>query len=448
MFIATIASPYVVILVIPCAFAFTWAGKSYIANARVLRRLEGVTRSPIYALFGIIYCGLASIRAFDKRPMMLEQAMKMVDVNSRMAIMIEAISRWLAFTLDGIASILTCFTALTCVYIAQHHSNTISVASVGLSLSYLISLATDLQWAVRCAAEAENYMTSTERIDEYKKIPREEKLDQTKSSDLQLADWPKYGNIEIKNLYAKYGEHFDFVLKNICLSIKHNEKIGIVGRTGSGKSSLFLTFFRLLEPDSGCIEIDGINCNKLALYQLRSKLSIIPQTPVLFSETIRYNIDPFNQHSDEEIYNVLKCVKLYDMIKNKYKCSNGIYTLMNENGSNFSVGESQLICVARALLKQSKILLVDEASSSCDLDTDLLIQNILKTKFENRTILTIAHRLQTVLHCDKIIVMQNGTVVEFDTPKNLLAKDFTIDNNACFAKMYHQALMANTNHKH
>ena len=196
-----------------------------------------------------------------------------------------------------------------------------------------------------------------ERIVEYKNLAKEEKTENIKIRP-KKDEWPNNGKIEVKNLCCKYRSHLDLVLKNLTFTIESNEKIGIVGRTGSGKSSLFLTLFRLLEPYSGTILIDSINICQLSLFQLRNNLSIIPQTPVLFSETVRYNIDPFNKYTDNEILNVLKIVKLYDLVVNKL--GKGLNTMMTENGGNFSIGESQLICVARALLKKSKILLIDE----------------------------------------------------------------------------------------
>ena len=460
---AGLASPFVLLLILPCLFVFVWVVKMFIASSRDMKRLDGTTRSPIFALFGIIYAGLPTIRSFDNESMMLERGLQMIDINTRVSLMFEAISRWLGFTLDVIATFLTGGTAFLCVYLASESN--FDSSSVGLVLSYMITLSAALQWAVRQSAELENFMTSTERVVEYKKLQSEQQLADEMMKKLKKDDkddddhdsngdnkmkvkigngsgsnnWPSNGNIELSGLHAKYREHLDFVLNDVCLNIDSKSKIGIVGRTGSGKSSLFLTFFRLLEPCDGYISIDGVKTRDLPLAEVRRGLSIIPQDPVLFSETIRYNIDPFNNYTDSEIVDALSIVKLDKMILG---LPNGLQTMMSEHGSNFSVGEAQLICVARALLKKSRILLIDEATASVDPNTDMLIQKILKERFKDQTVLTIAHRLQTILDCDKILVLKSGKVVEFDSPTNLLAKDPKVDKNAVFASMYQQAMQA------
>ena len=457
IFSAAIASPFVLILMLPCAFVFRYAAKMYLSSSRAIKRLDGKTRSPIFALFSTVYDGLPTIRAFDNCSIMLEHGLNMIDINTRMQLMFEAVGRWLGVRLDFTTSLLTISTCFISVYMSYNVNNSnnndafiqisVSPASIGLVLSYLITSSVYLQWAVKLTATTENFMTSTERILEYKNLTPEKgyetnnnknNVNMNMNMNINIPqNWPHSGKVEIKNLCAKYREHLDLVLKNINLTINSNEKIGIVGRTGSGKSSLFLTFFRILESCSGGIFIDGIDTKNVGLERLRSSISIIPQDPVLFSETIRYNIDPFEEYTNDDVFNVLKIVNLYDMI---VSLPNGLNTHMAENGSNFSVGEAQLICVARALLnKETCLLLVDEGTSSVDPNTDNLIQKILKEKFENKTVLTIAHRIQTILHCDKIVVMESGTVVEFDTPKNLLNKDDN-DQTALFKKMYKQAV--------
>ena len=456
--VATIlASPILLVLLVPCVPIVVWSGKTFLKSSRVVKRLASKSRSPLFALFGIAYAGLPVIRAYDKSSIMLERGMAMLDTNSRMSILFQAISRWMAFTLDMMSSCLFATTAIICVVLAEY--STISPAAVGLVLTYMITLSTYLQRTVRQSADLENYMTSTERIVEYKDIEGEKHFyddnddgdqeydnshdddDEKQLAKMQKKDqdskWPSKGEIVISNLFCRYRDNLDFVLKDINVSIKSCEKIGIVGRTGSGKSSLFLSFFRILESSSGKIEIDGVDINSISLHKLRSNLSIIPQNAIIFSETIRYNVDPFSKYSDSEIYDALKIVSLYNTI---ISLPNKLSTIMSEGGNNFSVGESQLICVCRALLRKSRLLFVDEATSSVDPDTDILIQNILKTKFKDCTILTIAHRISTILHCDRIIVLNNGQIVEFDTPNNLLKKDFYNDDNAIFAKMYHESI--------
>ena len=258
IFAAGLASPYVLILMIPCGIIFLWSVKLFLQSARVLKRLDSKTRSPIFGLFNIIYSGLPTIRAFNKQNIMLERGFSMIDINSRMSIMYQCITRWMAFKLDLIISILTFTTSLLCILLSNYYDN-ISSAAVGLVLTYMITLSTYLQRTVRQAADLESYMTSTERIVEYKDIIPENGYKYIDSIDTidnidniddiqnkQLKQWPNSGKIEIKNLYCKYREHLDFVLNDINITINNNEKIGIIGRTGSGKSSLILTLIRFV----------------------------------------------------------------------------------------------------------------------------------------------------------------------------------------------------------
>ncbi|ETO36433.1 hypothetical protein RFI_00629 [Reticulomyxa filosa] len=422
--VAGLASPWVLLLVLPTLVGFAWGCRVFLASSRTLKRLDGTTRSPIFAHFSVLFSGLSTIRAYNKQEMMLNGALDMVDVNTRVCLIFEAISRWLGFTVDLIVTLLVFSTALLCVYLSG------SGGAVGLALSYMTMLSAGLQWAVRLSAELESHMTSVERILEYKNLPPEGHPGRIQPPQ----EWPTTGKMEFKHLRARYREHLEDVLNGINISIPSCQKIG---RTGSGKSSLFLTMFRLLEPYQGHIELDGVNCSDLRLSDLRAKLSIIPQEPVLFTETLRYNIDPMHLYTDQQIMDVLSIVQLDDMVREQLP--DGLDTHMAEQGSNFSVGESQLICVARALLHSSKILLVDEATSSVDPLTDLLIQKVLREKFKDRTVLTIAHRLQTILDCDKILVLSSGKVVEFDAPKILLSKNPNVDPTAVFALMYREA---------
>lgn len=232
-----------------------------------------------------------------------------------------------------------------------------------------------------------------------------------------------------------YRENLDYVLKNITFTVKGSEKVGIIGRTGSGKSSLTLALFRVLESSEGNIYIDGKNIAELGLHTLRTSLTIIPQEPFLYQATLRVNLDPFDSHSDDELWNCLELSHLKDFVQ---KLPNGLYHEVSENGENLSVGQRQLICLARALLRKSKILILDEATASVDLETDDLIQKTIRNQFRDCTVLTIAHRLNTVLDSDRIIVLDEGRIVEFDTPKILLS-----DNKSVFYSMINSAGIGN-----
>jgi ATP-binding cassette, subfamily C (CFTR/MRP), member 1 len=239
------------------------------------------------------------------------------------------------------------------------------------------------------------------------------------------AAWPSEGVVEFKNVTMRYRPELPLVLKGMSLSISRNEKVGICGRTGAGKSSIMVALLRLVDIEDGQICIDGIDTSKIGLDHLRTAVAIIPQDPVLFSGTVRFNLDPFDQYTDDDVWQALKDVQMVDRVQVDAN-ANGLQTVVAESGSNFSVGESQLLCIARALLRKTKIVLLDEATASCDGRTDSIIQNVMKTKFEHATVLTIAHRLETIIFYDKIAVISEGKIVEFASPKELL-QDKTSD---------------------
>ena len=271
-----------------------------------------------------------------------------------------------------------------------------------------------LQWGVRQSAEVENLMTSVERVMEYSQL--EEEDEPSKPGNKPPSDWPREGVIEFKDVYLRYAKDEKDVLKGLNFKTTANEKIGIVGRTGAGKSSLVTALFRLAEP-SGSIIVDGVEVLQLGLDDLRSKLSIIPQDPLLFTGTLRRNLDPFEGHTDDQVWKVLQEVHLSEAVSD---LKSGLDTEMSEGGSNFSVGQRQLVCLARAILMQNSILVLDEATANVDPKTDSLIQEQIRTRFKDCTVLMIAHRLQTIMDCDRILVLSDGQVVEFGQPYELL----------------------------
>jgi ATP-binding cassette subfamily C (CFTR/MRP) protein 1 len=236
-------------------------------------------------------------------------------------------------------------------------------------------------------------------------------------------EWPQKGNVEFKKFGLRYREGLDLVIKNISCSILGGEKIGIVGRTGAGKSSLTVALFRIVEAAEGLIDIDGVDISKIGLHDLRNKLTIIPQDPVLFSGSLRMNLDPFNKHSDQELWQVLELSNLKLFVNGLEK---GLLHEISEGGENLSVGQRQLVCLARALLRKTKVLILDEATAAVDLETDDLIQSTIRTEFKDCTVLTIAHRLNTIMDYDQIMVLDRGELMEFNTPDALLADSQSI----------------------
>lgn len=272
-------------------------------------------------------------------------------------------------------------------------------------------------------------LTSVERIVEYTDLPPEG--DRIRPDCRPPSGWPSRGVLEFNDYKMRYRPGLDLVLKGVNVRIESSEKVGVVGRTGAGKSSLFQAILRLVEADSGGIIIDDIETSKLGLQDLRSHLAVIPQSPTILSGTVRYNLDPFHQHSDESIWSALDACQLRGLVHSL----GGLDGELAELGSNLSVGECQLICVARALLRPSKVLLVDEATANVDARTDALIQRVLREKFADRTVIVIAHRLQTILDMDKIIVMSAGRVAEVGSPAELLSRpaaDPTKDPDATY----------------
>jgi len=277
----------------------------------------------------------------------------------------------------------------------------------------LLALFGNFQWCVRQSTEVDNMMTSVERVIEYTKLGPEKESQMI--SNLPN-NWIKEGSISADNVSYAYHETLPKVLTQLTFNILANEKIGIVGRTGAGKSSLISMFFRL-GINSGILKIDGHDTGHIALKQLRRNISVIPQDPVLFGGSLRKNLDPFDEYTDEQIWNALEEVRMKNTVQ---MFRNKLLAEITEAGGNLSVGQRQLLCLARASLKNNKVLLVDEATANVDLRTDELIQTTIKARFKNCTVLTIAHRLKTVMDSDRIMVIHEGRIVEFDTPKCLL----------------------------
>ncbi|KAI1286675.1 ATP-binding cassette sub-family C member 3 [Halotydeus destructor] len=384
----------------------------YIKTSRQLRRLESNSRSPLYSHFAETLSGTTSIRAFQVETQFNEQCNWKIDNYNATIILSTAAVRWLSIRLEFLGNLIVLLAALFAVY----SRGNIDASTAGLSLSFALTATSTLNKLVTASADLENNSVSVERCIEYTKTPTEAPLEIELTKP--MTTWPESGVIEFRDYAARYRDGLDLVLKNLNLSVKAGEKVGIVGRTGAGKSSLTVALFRIIEPANGTILIDGVDVGDIGLHTLRSGLIIIPQDPVLFTGSLRLNLDPLGCHDDAELWTALKLAHLQHFVDS---LNIGLEFAITEGGENLSVGQRQLLCLARALLRKSKILILDEATAAVDLETDDLIQRTIRDEFADCTVLTIAHRLKTILDHDRVLVMDRGAVLEYDSPKKLLS---------------------------
>ncbi|XP_078661499.1 ATP-binding cassette sub-family C member 5-like [Branchiostoma floridae x Branchiostoma belcheri] len=385
------------------------------AIIRELRRLENTLRTPWLCHVTETLNGLTTIHAFKMDAAFVKKFNGLMDDYINIFYLAEMGGHWVASRVEMIALALTVLMTLTVVLL--HGS--IPATQAGLAITYALQVSGMMQFMMTDAADAQATFTSVERLRYYITNLTAEAPDVIEDRDPE-ASWPSQGEIQLNNLSMRYRENLPLVLKSISCNIRSREKIGIVGRTGSGKSSLGVAIFRLVEPAEGTIYIDGVDVSKIGLSALRSKLSIIPQDPVLFVGTVRYNLDPFNQYSDDQMWRALERVYMDGAIR---ALDSNLDSVVVENGENFSVGERQLLCMARALLRNCKILILDEATAAIDSETDSLIQTTIHEAFADCTMLTIAHRLNTVMTSHRVMVMEDGQLSEFDTPRALLTNE-------------------------
>ncbi|KAF9933093.1 hypothetical protein FBU30_006594 [Linnemannia zychae] len=459
-------TPIFLALIPPLTAIFSMIQIYYIASSRSLKRIDSVSRSPIYQHFSETLTGVSTIRAMNIGPRFILDNAKKTDLSANAWFTFIMSNRWLQIRLEALGATIVLGAGLFAVL----SRNSLDTSTVGLSITYALSITEELTWAIRSYSDLANQLVSVERIVEY--VNKNPEAPSTLPGDTLLPEnWPQNGHIEFRNYSTRYRQGLELVVKDISFEVQPSEKVGIVGRTGAGKSSLTLALFRIIEAanshwaqashnsdddgaigpktekkvdtlpekDSfildeknladldaieveevgGSIWIDGVDISTVGLDRLRRNLAIIPQDPTLFAGTVRENLDPFDEAKDADLWEALERAHLKEHIASLH---GGLSFKVSQNGDNFSVGQRSLICLARALLRKTKVLILDEATAAVDVETDDLIQRTIRKEFKNRTILTIAHRIKTVMDSDKILVLEKGRVKEFEPPQVLLQR--------------------------
>ncbi|GMH44339.1 hypothetical protein BSKO_12273 [Bryopsis sp. KO-2023] len=403
-----IFTPITLPCLVPILLLFYFLYLYFQTSVREIKRLDAVSRSPVYSSLNEAISGLPTVKAFGAEQRLIDRYQGLVNSNVRMNLVNQSMNRWLSIRLESLGA----FAALFAGVLAVEQGGASAV--VGLTLSYALQITAFTSMTVRLASLTENMFNAVERIVEYGNLEEEAEFDMP---DSVPPEWPDKGGVLIEKVEMRYRPGLPLVLKGMSAVINGGEKIGVVGRTGAGKSSLINALFRLVELDSGKISIDGVDISKIGLMQLRDRIAIIPQAPVLFTGTIRSNLDPFSLHSDSQIWAALRRAHLDRAVST----SVGLDMALQEGGAPLSAGQKQLLTLTRALLTRSKILILDEATANVDVETDALIQKTIREEFADCTVIAIAHRLHTIIDCDKVLVCDRGQAAEFDSPARLLS---------------------------
>ncbi len=459
-----VVTPWFGVAIVPILFVYVKILNFFREVSRETKRVESISRSPVFSHFSETLGGIGTIQAYNQTERFISDFEVKVDIQTQATYNNKSADRWLSTRLEilgafiaGLAAVFACAVVINGSFGITGDSSNNWASYAGLSLNFAISVTGLLNWVVRCFAQTEATMNAAERILYYtEEIPQEapngheefENLSKEARETIPVAprvavkmsggmeklnkEWPGDGKIMFNNLKMRYRAENPLVIKGLNVEIEGGSRVGIVGRTGSGKSSLLLTLLRIVEPDIQetdeylpPISIDDVDVLRIGLTELRSAIGIIPQNPVLFSGTLRSNMDPFGDFKDEEIWNALDGCGMKSAVE---EMPSLLEEPIAEYGDNLSQGQRQLLCLGRALLKKCRILLLDEATSSVDYETDKEIQQTLRSAFADCTVLTIAHRVNTILDSDKILVMVDGKVGEFGSPGDLLQ-----DSNSIFS---------------
>jgi ATP-binding cassette, subfamily C (CFTR/MRP), member 4 len=416
--VATAATvmPFLLIALPPIVWYFLHIRSNFVKSSRELKRIEGMARSPIFAMMSESVAGIATIRSNGLVDYCTTKFETIQDAHSRAFFAFMSTTRWLNFRLESITVALLALACFLAVLFNEQGWFNVDPSILGLALTLLLQLSGLLQWFTRQSSELINQMVAIERMSMYADLPSEAPLDLPE--DKVLIKWPGQGRLDVSDLSVRYRTNLPPALSGLTFHVESGQRLGIVGRTGSGKSTFIQALFRLLEAETGGMELDGVRIDKVGLHKLRTSMSVIPQTPVLFSGcSIRENLDPFSQYDDDVISASLSEVQLTDVVT---RLPNGLDTIVAEGGSNFSVGQRQLLCVARAILQKTKMIILDEPTANVDTTTDVLLQRAIATSFPGATVIAVAHRLDTIIDYDKILVFGNGELLEFGSPHELL----------------------------
>ncbi|KAJ2876876.1 hypothetical protein GGH93_000367 [Coemansia aciculifera] len=447
--IITAVSPTFIFIAAVVSILYVGIAHYYLNTSRELKRLESTSMSPLLSLFGELILGVSTIRAFGAKHYYIKEALNRINAHNQPFYMVWATNRWLSMRIDFAGAIVS----FACALFILTSLDWLDAGLAGFALSYALTFSERMLWVIRNYSTNELNMNAIERISQYLKIEQEAPLLATPENK-PPSDWPKTGSVQIEDLVVEYVPGVP-VLHGISLTVKHGEKIGVVGRTGAGKSTMSLAFLRFIEAAQGRILLDNVDIAKIGLEELRRNVTIIPQDPVLFNGTIRFNLDPFGEYPDELVWDALKRAHLVrergsqttstatsvcdgDDNANEIGMErmSGIFTGLDaeikENGQNLSLGQRQLVALARALVRRSRLIIMDEATASVDFDTDDRIQRTIRgAEFANSTLFCIAHRLRTIIDYDRVLVLDKGKVAEFDTPWNLLQREGGIFRSMC-----------------
>ncbi|OPJ70635.1 ATP-binding cassette sub-family C member 9 isoform D [Patagioenas fasciata monilis] len=407
------ATPWFLVALVPLGVAFYFIQKYFRVASKDLQELDDSTQLPLLCHFSETAEGLTTIRAFRHEARFKQRMLELTDTNNIAYLFLSAANRWLEVRTDYLGACIVLTAAVTSITEGP------TSGFVGLGLLYALTITNYLNWVVRNLADLEVQMGAVKKVHSFLNM-ESENYDGYLDPSQVPKDWPQEGEIKIENLCVRYENNLKPVLKHVKAYIKPGQKVGICGRTGSGKSSLSLAFFRMVDIFDGRIVIDGIDISKLPLHTLRSRLSIILQDPILFSGSIRFNLDPECKCTDDRLWEALEIAQLKNMVKS---LPGGLDAMVTEGGENFSVGQRQLFCLARAFVRKSSILIMDEATASIDMATENILQKVVMTAFADRTVVTIAHRVSHILDANIVLVLSEGSLVECDTASNLLLKE-------------------------